>query len=86
VIDLRTAAEREAEPNAVPGYPQLADVKQLLLPVVEDFEGMPDSAIGGYLSMLERGGGSLVAAIKSLAEPEPERTALSRTLLREWES
>jgi len=95
VIDLRTAAERDADPNAVAEYPQLEGVRQIPLPLVEDFEGMPDSAIGSYLFMLERGGGTLVTAIRLLAEPEAlpaivhcaagkDRTGLVIALLLGW--
>jgi protein-tyrosine phosphatase len=69
VIDLRMAVERELEPSRVREHARLADVAELRMPLVSDFEGCPDSPDGSYRYMAERGAPAIGAVLTRLAEP-----------------
>jgi protein-tyrosine phosphatase len=69
VIDLRVASERALEPSRVGEYARLAQVRQLWLPLVDDFEGSPDTPDGSYRFMIERGAKAIGTVLAALAEP-----------------
>jgi protein-tyrosine phosphatase len=69
VIDLRMAVEREMEPSRVREHARLADVTELWMPLVPDFENCPDSPDGSYRFMAVRGAPTIGAVLARLAEP-----------------
>lgn len=69
VVDLRTADERANQPDRVREYPRLAHISELMIPLLSDFEGSPDSPNGNYLFMVEHGAPNIGAVIARLAEP-----------------
>lgn len=69
VIDLRVERERALEPSLVGEYARLAQVRQLWIPLVDDFEGSPDTPDGSYRFMVERGAEAIGTVLAALAEP-----------------
>jgi len=62
--------ERELEPSRVRQYARLADVRELWMPLVNDFEDCPDSPDGSYRFMTERGAPAIGAVLTALAQPD----------------
>lgn len=69
VIDLRMAKERALEPSRLGEYARLSQVRQLRIPLVDDFEGSPDTPDGSYRFMIERGAEAIGAVLAALAQP-----------------
>lgn len=69
VIDLRMAGERTLEPSRVCDYARLDQVREVWIPLVEDFEGSPDSPDGSYRFMVERGAKAIGKVLATLAQP-----------------
>jgi protein-tyrosine phosphatase len=95
VIDLRTQEEREEAPDRISQWPQLSGVREVWLPFVTDWEGSPDTPIGSYLFMAERGAKAIGAAFEQLAVADglpaiihcaagKDRTGLTVAVLQSW--
>lgn len=95
VIDLRTREEREEAPDRISQWPQLSGVREVWLPFVTDWQGSPDTPIGSYLFMAERGAKAIGAVFRQLAAADglpaiihcaagKDRTGLTVAVLQSW--
>ncbi len=69
VIDLRTALERQQEPNLVAGAAELAGVREVCVELLSTLQDLPVVSEELYRHLVERCGPGIVAVFEELATP-----------------